>query len=245
MTPEQLVQTACPTIGNLGGSFYFVPETLAVGKELGLGGFQWYVLGRGGVLGDVEPAVVESAFGYFNPGLVAKLWNASKAVLAPRAAGTRYHQCAADFGRAKFAAIPNLGAYCEAAEAVVAAAPRAAYSLFAGLAAETLVDDAPGRAMQLTCVLREFRGSAHLVAVVASGLSAKEAHHLRRPNDWKTFGYDEDDRPAVTPEGQAKLAAADALTDQLVLGAYSAVDESGAQALADGVAAMQSALNGN
>ena len=243
MTPEQLVKTACPVIGAVGAAFYFIPETLAVGKEHGLGGFQWYVLGRGGVLGDVEAPVVEAAFGYFAPALIGKLWTASKAIMAPREAGHRYHQCAADLGRAKFSAIPNLGAYCEAAGAVVAAARPAGLSLFAGIAAEPLADDLPGRAMQLTAVLRELRGSAHLVAVIASGLTAKEAHHLRRPNDWKTFGYDDDDRPAVTPEGQAKLDAAEALTDQLVLPAYSAVDESGAQALADGVSAMQAALS--
>jgi hypothetical protein len=46
MTPEQLVETACPLVGSVGAAFYFVPETLAVGKELGLGGFQWYALGR-------------------------------------------------------------------------------------------------------------------------------------------------------------------------------------------------------
>ena len=36
----------------------------------------------GGVLGDVEPVVVASAFGYFNPEVVDALWNAGRAMVA-------------------------------------------------------------------------------------------------------------------------------------------------------------------
>ena len=66
-TPEELVATTASTVNGLGARFYFDPSTLAKGKELGLDGFRFYVLGRGGVLGDVESAVITSAFGYFNP----------------------------------------------------------------------------------------------------------------------------------------------------------------------------------
>ncbi|MGI9594675.1 MAG: helix-turn-helix domain-containing protein, partial [Acidimicrobiales bacterium] len=52
-------------IGAAGAAFYVNPDTLARGKELGLDGFRFYVLGRGGVMGDVPAKVVESAFGYF------------------------------------------------------------------------------------------------------------------------------------------------------------------------------------
>jgi hypothetical protein len=51
MTPEELTAAASPRIGAMGSVFYFVPETAARGKELGLDGFRFYVLGRGGVLG--------------------------------------------------------------------------------------------------------------------------------------------------------------------------------------------------
>ncbi len=78
MTPTELVQAACPKIASLGAAFYFNPETVAKGKELGLDGFRFYFLGRGGVLGDVEARVVRSAFGYFAPELVDKMWNSSR-----------------------------------------------------------------------------------------------------------------------------------------------------------------------
>jgi hypothetical protein len=45
---------------------------------------QWYFVGRGGVLGDVEAPVVQSAFGYFAPAVVAKMWNGAREKIAPR-----------------------------------------------------------------------------------------------------------------------------------------------------------------
>lgn len=244
MTPEDLVQTTSGPIGSTGSAFYFIPETLAVGKEHGLGGFQWYFLGRGGVLGDVEPSVVQAAFGYFHPALVAKVWNAAKEKVPARQAGHHYHVCAADFGRAKLAGVDGLGAFCDAAQAVAGAADPAGLSLFAGIAAEPLVDDLPGRAYQLVTVLRELRGSAHLVAVLASGLTAHKAHFIRRPNDYKSFGYDETTPPAITDADRAALVAADGLTDRLVLPAFSVLDSTGAAALAAGVAGVAAALAG-
>ena len=78
MTPDEIVSQACPKIADLGGAFYFVPETTSRGKERGVDGMRLYFLGRGGVLGDTSAAVVRSAFGYFNPGLVEKLWNSGR-----------------------------------------------------------------------------------------------------------------------------------------------------------------------
>ena len=241
MNSHELVTAACPKIGGLGGAFYFVPETLASGKELGLDGFRFYVLGRGGVLGDAEAPVVASAFGYWNGDLVAKLWNTAREKMAPRECGRAYMAASQAFGRAKFSGIANLGAFCAAAEKVVAAADPAGLALFAGVASEPLADDLPARAMQLTTVLREFRGSAHLLAVLASGLEPRIAHFLRRPEMMKTFGWPEE-APEVPAGAQEQLAAADKLTDALVLPAYSAVDGEGAAAMVSALAAMEAAV---
>jgi len=105
MTPQQLITAACPKIGALGSAFYFQPATLATGKEKGLDGFRFYILGRGGVLGDVEAPVITSAFGYFEPSLVARLWDSARAVVAPRDAGRLYMACCQEFGR-----IPGMNA---------------------------------------------------------------------------------------------------------------------------------------
>lgn len=242
MKPAELITTACPILGGVGSAFYFAPATLAVGKEKGLDGMRWYVLGRGGVLGDVDSSVVASAFGYFSPAVIAKLWDSASDKTAPRPAGTRYHECAADFGRAALSNVDGLEAFNEAAAAVIGAAHPAGLALFAGIAAEPIADDAPGRAMQLAAVLREFRGSAHLVAVLASGLSPELAHFIRRPEMYKSFGYDDTNPPTVTDEDRARLVASDELTDRLVLPAFSVLDARGAKSLADGAAAIKAAI---
>jgi hypothetical protein len=242
MTPDEVIAATSGPIGNIGAAFYFHPATLATGKAAGLAGFRWYVLGRGGVMGDVEAAVITSAFGYFSPNLTQKLWSSAKEKMAPREAGRRYHLCAAERGRELFANVAGLDAFNAAAEKVVAAADRDGLPLFAGIAAEPLVDDAPGRAMQLAAVLREFRGSSHLVAILASGLRAREAHFAKRPNDVKTFGYDESEVTPVTDDHHAKLAAAESLTNKLVRSAYVGLSDAEAQALVAGAIAMEAAL---
>ena len=243
MTPEQLVQAASPKIGAMGSAFYFDRATLAKGKELGLDGFRFYVLGRGGVLGDVEAPVVTSAFGYFNPDTVERMWTTAREKVSPRDAGRAYIACCQDFGRARFADLDGLDAFCQAAEAMNAAADPAGLALYAAASSEPLADDPPARAMQLVTVLRELRGSVHLLAVLASGLTPRVAHYLRRPGEYKNFGWG-DEPPPVSDDDRAKLAAADALTDRLVLGPYSAPDSAGADALVAGLEAMEARLSG-
>lgn len=241
MTPDQLVSTVCPPIGDLGAAFYFVPSTVARGKELGLDGFRFYFLGRGGVLGDVEAPVVTSAFGYFAPELVDKMWTSARSKLAPRDAARAYLACAADLAREKLAGAEGLEPFCAAAEAVVAAADRAGLALFAGLAAEPLPDDPPARAYQLVTVLREMRGGFHLVAVVAAGLAPRMAHLIRRPEMDQSFGWTE--QPQVADEDRSLLAAADEVTDRLCAEPYGAVDDAGAAALVAGVETMKAAFS--
>jgi hypothetical protein len=242
MTPQELVAAASPKIGAIGPTFYFVPETAAQGEKLGLDVFEFYFLGRGGVLGDVEARVVTSAFGYFKPKLVEAMWNAGRTKISPRDAGRVYLECCREWGRARFSHIEGLGEYCEAAAAVNAAADPIGLALYAGISAEPLEYDLPGRAMQLTTVLRELRGSAHLLAVLACGVPPVVAHYVRRPDFFGIFGWSDRDVPVVTAEDHAALDAADELTDRLVLPAYSVLDDAGAAALLSGLAAMEAAL---
>jgi hypothetical protein len=237
-----LANATAPSFADVGAAFYFVPETVSVGKAVGLNGFQWYLLGRGGVLGDVDADVVSSAFGYFNPPTVRGLWDAATAVMPPREAGARYHRCAADFGSQRFAGIDGLDAFNDAAEAVIAAAHPGGLALFAAIAAESRVDDPAGRAMQLACVIREFRGSAHLAAVVASGVHPAVAHYIKRPEMWRPFGYDEASPPTVTDADREGLAHAETITDRIVAPAFAALDGAQSDALASGIAAMKAAL---
>ena len=240
---DGLPARVAPMIGAAGAAFYFVPETLASGREIGLDGFRFYFLGRGGVLGDVEAPVVASAFGYFEPGLVAHMWDTAREHVAPRDAGRAHLRCAHALGRARLSGADGLGAYCAAARAVIAAADPAGLALFAGMLGEPVPDDLPARAMHLTVVLRELRGSAHLLAVRASGLSPRVAHFLRRPKDFALFGWKDGDVPEVGDDERRRLSGADALTDDLLGPAFGALDDGGAAALVEGLGAIAAGLD--
>ena len=244
MTTQELIQAVSPKIANLGGAFYFTPETLARGKELGIDGFRFYILGRGGVLGDVEPRVVSSAFGYFNPPVIERLWNSGRTTIAPRDAGREYLECCRELGRRRLAGVEGLAEFCAAAEAVNAAADPAGLALYAGISAEPLASDLPGRAQQLITVLREHRGSVHLLAVVANGLAPMMAHLLRRPNDMATFGYDVEHLPVATDDDRAKHRAAEEMTDRLLEPAYSVLDPAASRAMVEGLDRIEAALVG-
>ena len=242
MTPEELVSAVCPKVRDLGWAHYFVPATMARGEELGTDGFRFYFLGRGGVLGDVEGSVVASAFGYFKPSLVADMWASGSAIVAPRVAGRAYVECAAIHGRARLSGIDELAEFCAAADTVVAAADPTGLALYAAAAAEPFADDPPARAMQLVALLREFRGSAHMIAVRVVGLDPLTAHAVNRPGDLAMFGWDDSDMPAITDADRAAWVEAEALTDRMALAAYSALDETGRQAFVTGLDAIEAAL---
>ena len=184
--------------------------------------------------------MIKSAFGYFAAPLVAKIWTSAKERMAPREAARLYLQCNADLARKTIADVADLDAFCTAAEAVVAAVEPSGLALFAGVAAEPLPEDLPARALQLVAVLREFRGSAHLLAVVASGLDPAVAHAIKRPDDVGTFGYAE--APTATDADRAKLDAAERLTDELVLPAYSVLDAAAATTMVTVLEAMEARL---
>jgi hypothetical protein len=56
------------------------------------------------------------------------------------------------------------------------------------------------------------------------------------------FGWSEDDAPVIGPDQVEALDRAEALTDTLVLPAYSVLDEAGRRALAEGVDRIEGAL---
>ena len=158
---------------------------------------------------DVDAAVVSSAFGYFNPAVVERVWNGARRQIEPRAAGALYMECCADHGRRRLADVGGLDDFNAAASKVLAAADADSLALFAGINAEPRVTDAPGLALQLIAVLREYRGSAHLLALRCVGLNSKIAHLVKRPEMAKGFGWSEADMPEVTPEIRAALAEAE------------------------------------
>ncbi len=242
MNNKELLDAVCPTINVVGSAFYFIPETMALGKELGLGGMEFYIQGRGGQMGNTDSAAVAAAFGYFSPALIKSVWDAACEKCEPRKAGAAHMEAAANLGRAKLASLPGLDAFVAAMDKVNNAANPEGLGLYAAIRTETLASDAAGRAMQLLAVLREFRGSAHLVALRASGIDGKKAHAAKRPDMWKTFGYSEDEMPTIDDAFLAQMAKAEEITDAIVEPAYAVLNDAERAALVAGVQAAKEAL---
>jgi hypothetical protein len=243
VTNDELIAQVCPLINDSGWAYYFTPSTMARGTELGLKGPQFYFIGRGGLLGNCDSTVVASAFGYFNPEVIKRAWDSSRTMIEPITAGLAHLECSAVTGREKLSSLEGLGAFVTAAEKVNQAANPEALALYAAFKSAPLVDDLPGRAMQLVSILREFRGSAHLVAVRAMGLTGKQAHFIKRPNDVAMFGWSPDDAPAIDDDDQRRLTEAESLTDRIVAPAYAVLDEAERDHLLAGAKAIKQAVS--
>ena len=243
MNNQELLDAACPTINVFGAAYYFTPETLQAGKNINLGGMEFYVQGRAGQMGNCDPDAVSAAFGYFKPALLKSILEAARAKVEPRVAGAAHLEACAALGRAKLASLPQLEAFVAVLEKVNDAADPDSLALYAAIRTETLASDAPGRAMQLIAILREFRGSAHLVALRAVGIKSSTAHFIKRPDMWKQFGYTEDEAPEVTDVELQKMAEAEKLTDALVEPAYAVLTQDERKVLIDGLEAVKAALS--
>lgn len=240
MDPREIMAATKQQIADIGAAFYFDPDTLARGKELGLSGMRFYALGRGGVLGTANPAIVQSAFGYFHPDLLAKWLSQAAEVLDPLTAARAYIACNHELGRKRFADIDDIDGFVESASAVIDAVDGGALALFAAVRSEPVPDDAPAAAAHQAMVLRELRGSAHLAAVAAVGLPSRVAHAIKRPDDVAMFGYEQP--PAVTDADRAALDEAEALTDRILAPAYAVLDDAAAGAFVTTVHAMHAAI---
>lgn len=236
------VMTATAATRDIGAAFYFVPETVGVGKEHGLGGFRFYLVGRGGVLGNVDADVVRSAFGYFQPDLVRKLWESSTEIKPARDAARLYNECAHDFGRRTFSDIdPDvLSGFNAAAAKLIDGHEGASMPLFVAHRAEPRPAEAPALAMHLAMVLRELRGSVHLLALAAVGLDTSVAHAIRRPDDVGTFGWDP--APEATDADRELWQRAEDLTDDLLAPLYATLTDAEAAALIEGTDALATAI---
>ncbi len=223
MTPSMIesVRALTTPIGQLGGAWMLADEVLAPGKQFGYpNGYAYYVAGRGGVLGDVDADVVASAFGFFHPALVRTMWERGVAVEGARAAATRYADACAEYGRRRMDDFADAERLAALADKVAAGVDATGLALFAGWRAHSLPTDSAGRAAQLMHVLRELRGSVHVLAVVTAGLGPLAAVLATGGEEnARRFGWPEPFPPVAT----AAKAPAEQLTDEVLARLYSEV----------------------
>lgn len=209
-------------VGNVGGGYMLDPVTTARGADFGLEFGEFYVLGRGGVLGDVDADVVVASFVYFEPTIVRTFWEAARAKHTPAEAVVAYTDACCAWGRDRIGRVSGLDELAALLGRVVEAASPLGAPLFAGWRAVPLPDDPAGRAMQLLHLARELRGGRHAVAVLAEGLSGHEALTCAAPEQVPIFGWAEPAPNAA--ECKAAHEAAEVRTDRLMTPAFEVLD---------------------
>jgi len=144
---------------------------------LGLDFLAGYVGGRGSVLGDAAGAVVAAAFAWFEPGLVAGLWDAARSVVPPAQLAAAREEATAASLRDVLAGEDVAGVADLMADAAEPA-DGAGRPLFSGLRSRGRPEDPMMRLWWACSLAREHRGDSHVAAAATAGLSPVEMNIL-------------------------------------------------------------------
>lgn len=226
MTPDDAARATATAIQELGGGFMTDGATYTRGGEAGFSGVDFYVLGRGGVLGDVDADIVSAAFYFWNPDQVRAHWDAARAVMSPAEGAALFADVAHSYGETHIADHDGLVRLGDLLTTVIEAASPAGAPLFAGWRRH----DVPGsdrpkaRVQHQTNALRELRGAYHGGAVLAAGLLPVEAVAFRSAFMAPIFGWDLEGM--AEPESfKERWKVAEAGTDAAVARPFSVLGE--------------------
>jgi hypothetical protein len=244
MDTIELSNVTAGPIQVVGMSFYFDPHTVELAGERGLHRFQFYGLGRGGVLGDVDRDVVDGAFTFFNPAVFEFIWDGARLKADPVPTASAYLQAAYQFADRTFGAIPTevLARYAAAAHKVARAVESGHHLLVDGYRQYPVPENAVHAAYLGAILMRELRGCVHIDAVRSVGLTPLEACYLQDPNVFKAHGYKDDEVPAVTADHEKKKAEAEVITSTLMADCFAVLSDDERQYLRDGALAMFDAV---
>ena len=211
--------------------------------ELGLHRYEFYGVGRGGVLGDVDSAAVAEAFTFFAPEAVERFWGATQKA-DPVVTARQYLEAAYQYADRTFGAVPVevLAPYAAAAHQVVGAVEQGHHRLVDGYR-QYPVPENPVHAAYLGAILmRELRGCVHIDAVAEAGLTVEEACYLSDADNFRRHGYTEADVPVVTADIEARKLRAEQITSAAMADYFAVLSDEERQHLRDGALAMYDAL---
>jgi Helix-turn-helix family len=213
ITPEQAAHDTRDALLRVPGRFMADPATYAKATDLGFRGADFYVAGRGSVLGEVPASVVTAALVFFSPDVVEPAWERSATVLSRRETAQAWAACLHDDARKRPDDEVDWEALATSLGRVVAFAPVAGAPLFAGWRELPEPDDERALALHRLNALRELRGALHGAAVLTVGLAPVEALVVRTPTMISTFGWTEAP-PDASPFNE-RWALAEARTDRM------------------------------
>jgi hypothetical protein len=241
-TALAVVKATSVPIHDIGTSAYLSPDIAGWAAEWGWSNpFAFYFAGRGGMLGDVGPGVVVSAFGWFAPDAVRAMYSEGVGIAGASGAATRMAEAHGKWGEKHYDNVEGLQETVAVAEELVDGLEGSAIPLFVGWRDAPRCESLSGRAAQLMQILREWRGGIHLIATTAVGLSPVEAILSNEgPGQAKFFGWPE---PFPEFDGlKAQHQAAEEMTDRLCASAVAdALDEARYSDFEAGVTSLRAA----
>lgn len=229
-----------PAVSNVGSHFMLDGNTYKRGAELGFEGLDFYIAGRGGVLGDVDADVVSAAFAFFEPNAVRTLWNQGQAVMPAAQAAAEFMACCHTWAEEHVPDDLDVERLNTLAGQVVAGARPACASVFAGWRALEVPSSPKAQAVHQLNALRELRLGLHSAAVIAAGLTPLQALSVKTPGMAPIFGWAE----LADVEGLRETwDGAEDQTNRAIAHAYDGLDDAGRAELAERAAALHVATS--
>jgi hypothetical protein len=190
MLDEFAARLATP-IGDLPSNFMLDRATYEHGNELGFDGLDFYICGRGGVLGDVDAGIVAASLVYCNPAMIRTRWDRGRRVMAPRKAAETFASCLHTWARDRLDEDQDHKRVAELIAKVISSASPAGAPLFAGWLTLPEPEEPVELMMHRLNALRELRGALHACAVRAAGLDPLVALLIKTPFMAGVFGWEE------------------------------------------------------
>ena len=244
MTAAEIVARTGEPIFEMGSIFMFGSQAKTlVERESYPNGFVFYIGGRGSVLGDVLSDQVASAFAFFNPAVVDKMWGRALEVKPAAGRTADFVEACTTWGEETLGAVSGATRFAELGRKVIDGVAPLGLSLFTGWRNAEAPTSPAGAAALTMHVLRELRGDLHIQAVSAVGLTGAEAVAGHGGADrLKTFGWDEG--AADQAVASARRDEAMKLTDQMMERTWSILDGDELQELADVFGEIEGAVKG-
>ena len=238
MDPIKAAEASAPVIVGLPAGFMLDGATYARGGQLGFDGVDFYVVGRGGALGEVDGTVVAAAFVFFHPPTIVERWDRGRQVMPPAEAAQAFASCLDMWAGDHLTDGVDYGRLAELEGKLIAGASLAGAPLFAAWAGLPEPKEPRALALHRMNVLREWRGAVHGAAVVASGLEPLEAVMVRTPVMAGLFGWPEP-HPDPSPHHN-EWAEVEVATNRTAARAYRALEPAERHELVDLALAAQS-----
>jgi hypothetical protein len=241
MDAVEAATSTATAVSTIASHFMLDGRTYQRGAELGFQGLDFYVTGRGGVLGDVDADVVSAAFTFFEPDGIRALWTQGRSVMPAAEAATHFASSCAAWAEDHVPDDLDAVRLAELAGQVVTAARPACAPLFAGWRAVDVPASPKAAAVRHLNALRELRNGLHGAAVVSAGLTPLEAVSVRSPAMVALFGWS---TPAATEGLEAAWDIAEEHTTRSMSHAYEVLDDKERDELADLANALHAATKG-